>query len=69
MVQQLVCIFMHFMDKEDCFACIDSIFTSRKYKLDKSTKEYCLTGKTFQDALKKWKVRFFGAAFNIFVDF
>jgi hypothetical protein len=58
-LQQLVCIFMHFMDKEDCFACIDSIFSSKKYKLDKTTTDYCLTAKTFQDALKKWKVRMF----------
>jgi hypothetical protein len=44
------------MDKEDCFACIDSIFSSKKYSLDKTTTDYCLTAKTFQDALKKWKV-------------
>jgi hypothetical protein len=44
------------MDKEDCFACIDSIFSSRKYNLDKSATDYCITAKTFQDALKKWKV-------------
>lgn len=56
-LQQLVCIFMHFMDKEDCFACVDSLIGSKKYNLDKSATNYCITAKTFQDSLKKWKVQ------------
>ena len=50
---------MHFMDKEDCFACIDSMFSSRKYSLDKSTTDYCIRAATFQEALEKWKVHVF----------
>ena len=56
-VQPLVCLFMHFMDKEDCFACVDSLFTSKKHALDKNVTDYSITAKTFQDSLKKWKVR------------
>ena len=48
---------MHFMGKEDCFACMDYIFSSKKHGLDKSATAYCLTAKTFQDALKTWKVQ------------
>ena len=47
---------MHFMDKEDCFACMDSLIGSKKHSLDKNIADYCITAKTFQDSLKKWKV-------------
>ena len=52
----LTAIFLHFMEEDQCYACMSAVLNSRRSLLDQSQRAVAVMAKTFQDCFKSYFV-------------